>query len=229
VIYLDTDGTTFKDDGRISPTEHYLLTNESATNYYFTHYKMFFSSLTMDKIKILLGLKVSGMVFPNWESDLMTNDHRHICSDSILEQYGNTKMDRAYLRKIDSLKTTGVLFKRSKFKPSFREKQISANEENILLKIKSLFEKHNTNYYIVITPLYDQMQFDYSDMQILHSFFGNRVYDFSGINEITNNEYNYLDGIHFRPCISKQIIDSVLARPNRGSAGILPNKIATGS
>src|SRR6185295_7108130 len=88
VIYLDTDDVTFKDDGSISDTEHYLLTNQSRAHDYFTHYKMFFSSLTVDKLKILLGMKVSGMVFPNWESDLKTNDHRHICSDRILEGYG---------------------------------------------------------------------------------------------------------------------------------------------
>jgi hypothetical protein len=214
VIYLDTDGVTFKDDGRISATEHYLLTNQSPANYYFTHYKMFFSSFTMDKLKILLGIRVSGMVFPNWESDRKTNDHRHICSESILEDYGNTETDQAYLRRIDSLKRAGVLFERSRFNQPRREKkQISVNEENILLKIHELFKKHGTNYYIVITPLYDQMQFDNADMQILRTIFGSSIYDFSGVNEITNNEYNYLDGMHFRPCISKQMIDAILANP----------------
>jgi hypothetical protein len=211
VIYLDTDGTTFKDEGRISPTEHYLLTNQSRANYCFTHYKMFFSALTLDKMKILLGLKVTGMVFPNWESDPITNDHRHICSDRILEEYGKTEMDQAYVRKIDSLKRIGVLFKRSNLTYKNKERQISFSEEKVLLKIKGLLKKHNTNYYIVITPLYDQMKFDCIDMQILGSIFGRNLYDFSGVNEITNNEYNYLDGLHFRPCISKQMIDSILA------------------
>ncbi|HMI64802.1 MAG TPA: hypothetical protein VK517_02130 [Cyclobacteriaceae bacterium] len=224
VIYLDTDGVTFKDDGRISATEHYLLTNQSPANYYFTHYKMFFSSFTMDKLKILLGMRVSGLVFPNWESDLRTNDPRHICSERILNGYGNTEMDQAYRGKIDSLKRTGILFERSGFNQPRREKkQISVNEENILLKIRELFKKHGTNYYIVITPLYDQMQFDSSDMQILRTIFGNRIYDFSGVNEITNNEYNYFDGIHFRPCISKQMIDSILGHPYaEGRAFLVP-------
>ena len=214
VICLDADGITFNDDGRISATEHFLLTNQSPANYYFTHYKMFFSSFTMDKLKILLGIRVSGLVFPNWESDLKTNDHRHICSERILEDYGNTEMDQAYLRKIDSLKRTGVLFERSSFNQPRREKkQISVNEENILLKIHDLFKKHGTNYCIVITPLYDQMQFDYADMHILRTIFGNSIYDFSGVNEITNNEYNYYDGMHFRSCVSKQMIDSILAQP----------------
>lgn len=222
VIYLDEDGITFKDDGRISNTEHYLLTNQSPASYYFTHYKMFFSSFTVDKLKILLGMKVSGVVFPNWESDLKTNDHRHVCSEGILEDYGNTEMDEAYRGKIDSLKRVGVLFERSGFNQQRREKkQISVNEENILLKIHELFKKHNTNYYIVITPLYDQMQFDYADMQILRTIFGNNIYDFSGVNEITNNDYNYLDGIHFRPCISKQMIDSILAHPGARDRSLL--------
>jgi len=155
------------------------------------------------------------MVFPNWESDLKTNDHRHICSDSILKDYGITEMDQAYIRKIDSLKRAGVLFERSSFnQPPREKKQISVNEENILLKIQELFRKYNTNYYIVITPLYNQRQFDYADMQILRTIFGNNIYDFSGVNKITNNEYNYLDGMHFRPCVSKQMIDSVLAHPH---------------
>lgn len=222
VIYLDTDGITFKDDGRISATEHYLLTNQSPANYYFTHYKMFFSSFSMDKLKILLGIRVSGMVYPNWESDLKTNDHRHTCSERILESYGNTEMDQAYLRKIDSLKRVGVLFERSNVEQTrIKKRQISVNEENILLKIREIFKKHDTHYYIVITPLYDQMQFDYADMQVLRTIFGNNIYDFSGVNEITNNEYNYLDGIHFRPCISKQMIDSILANPRTNNDSFL--------
>src|SRR5258708_35099605 len=178
----------------------------------------------MDKLKILLGIRVSGMVFPNWESDLKTNDPRHICSERILDGYGNTEMDQAYVGKIDSLRRTGILFERSSFSQPRREKkQISVNEENILLKIHNLFKKHDTNYCIVITPLYDQMQFDFSDMRILRTIFGNCIYDFSGVNEITNNEYNYLDGMHFRPCISKQMIDSILAHPRaRNRASLLP-------
>ncbi len=86
-------------------------------------------------------------------------------------------------------------------------------KKDILLKIHELFKKHGTHYYIVITPLYNQMQFDYADMRILRTIFGDNIYDFSGVNEITNNEYNYLDGLHFRPCISKQMIDSILAHP----------------
>jgi hypothetical protein len=65
------------------------------------------------------------------------------------------------------------------------------------------------------------MQFDYADMQILRTIFGNIIYDFSGVNEITNNEYNYLDGMHFRPCISKQMIDSILDHPRANDSAFL--------
>jgi len=210
IIYIDADGTTFNEDGKILPSEHYLLTHQSQADYYFMHYKMFFSSLDVDKLKILLGMKVSGMVFPNWESDLTTNDHRHICTNKIPEDYVNTEMDEAYLHRIDSLKQTGILYKRSAIAPAVKEKQISEAEVNILSKIKQLFIKHKTHYYVVITPLYDQLKFNDSDLHILREFFGNHLFDFSGVNDITNNEYNYLDGLHFRPCISKQMVDSIL-------------------
>jgi hypothetical protein len=210
IIYLDTDGTTFKDDGKILDSEHYLLTKETRVSYYFMHYKMFFSSLTADKLKILLGMKVSGIVFPNWESDLVTNDHRHICNDSILSNYGSTEMDDGYIRKIDSLKRIGILFNRSNVAQSVSERQISPSEISILLKIKALLEKHHAKYYVVITPLYDQLKFNEVDIEILTKIYRRHIYEFSGVNEITNNEYNYLDGLHFRPCISKQMIDSIL-------------------
>jgi hypothetical protein len=160
-------------------------------------------------------MKVSGMVFPNWESDLVTNDHRHICSDSILKDYGSTEMDKAYIGKIDSLKRAGILFKRTMVAHSIKEKQISQTEAKTLLMIRKILINHNTRYYIVITPLYDQLKFNDSDLELLTGIFGRHIYDFSGINEITNNEYNFLDGLHFRPCISKQMIDSILDQSKR--------------
>ncbi len=77
-------------------------------------------------------------------------------------------------------------------------------------KIKKICEKHHTRYYIVITPLYDQLKFDSSDMQLISKSFGDRVFDFSGINDITNNQYNYHDRVHFLPYISKNMADKIL-------------------
>ena len=111
--------------------------------------------------------------------------------------------------RIDSLIQAGVLYNRDKTQ-KFKEKQISPSEEDLLLKIKEIFTKHNTNYYIVIPPLYDQLKFNLSDFQIIKNIFGDNVYDYSGINKFTNDVYNYPDGIHFQYYLTKQIIDSVV-------------------
>jgi hypothetical protein len=166
-------------------------------------------TLDKDKIKILFGYKVKGEVFPDWESDIITNDHQHVCSDSIVVKYGIEELGNEHIRKIDSLKRNGILFKRSNYQ-QYREKQISLYEEDLLVKIKSMLDKHNTNYYILITPLYDQLKFNTADSQIIRKIFNKNVYDFSGINEYTNNENNYPDGKHFMNYVSREMIDSIV-------------------
>jgi hypothetical protein len=128
----------------------------------------------------------------------------------MLLRYGLNNSDWKYKKRIDSLKRIGVLYKRLG-SIKYKDKQISKDEYIILLKIKKLLEKHNSRYYVVITPLYDQLKFESGDLKIIKNIFGsNCVYDFSGINLFTNNEYNYPDGLHFLPYISKIMADSII-------------------
>jgi hypothetical protein len=201
IIYFDTD-MTFFGDGKCQPSDHYLLTNKNKYLYYYDHFQEFIAFPTYDKIKILLGYKVNGEIFPNWESDIVTNDSNSTCSESFLNKYGADT-------RINSLKEDGFLYKRTKSE-KFKAIQISPYEENVLIKIKDILKKHKSKYYIVITPLSDQLKFNTADMQIIKKIFDNNVYDFSGINKITDNKYNYPDVKHFKPYISKYIIDSII-------------------
>jgi hypothetical protein len=80
----------------------------------------------------------------------------------------------------------------------------------ILNYIKGVLTKNNTNYRIVINPLYDQVRFNPTDLATLKNIFGSEnVYDFSGINDITSNERNYFEESHYRPHIASRIIDSI--------------------
>jgi hypothetical protein len=208
IVYFDTD-VTFKNDGKCQSSDHYLLTKEKKSKYILNHYKTFFSGLNLERFKILLGYQVEGEIFPNWESDLNTNDPDHTCTDSIIDSYGDLIEDEMYYHKIDSLRACGFLYDRPNVQ-SFKEKQISNFETNVLLDLKGLFYKHHTNYRIVITPLYDQLKFDPSDLQTIRNCFGENVYDFSGKNEITKNIYNYALREHFQNYISKNILDSII-------------------
>lgn len=209
VIYLDTD-YSFDGKGGCLTSDHYLVKKSGKYEYLKSHFMSFYHNMTFDKIRILSGLEISGEIFPNWNSDLTTNDPNHNCNNpSILLNYSKIDKSEKLMEKINSLRSTGSFFNRS-LSQVYKDDQISAEEENSLIQIEKLFRKHATNYFVVITPLYDQLKFSKNDNEILTKIFGNRLFDFSGINEYTKNEYNYPDRIHFQSYVSKCIIDSII-------------------
>lgn len=85
----------------------------------------------------------------------------------------------------------------------------------MLNNIKNILVKYSTNYKIVINPLYNQLKMNRADLQIINSIFGAKnVYDFSGINDITNDMHNYYEDSHYRPFVANKIMDSVYSKFN---------------
>ncbi|MFT3754050.1 MAG: hypothetical protein QM800_14630 [Paludibacter sp.] len=77
----------------------------------------------------------------------------------------------------------------------------------ILSKMKQIFDRHHTRYRIVISPLYNQNQFNRNDLIVLDKIFGsNNVFDFSGKNQYTNNITNYYETSHYRPIVANAIM-----------------------
>jgi hypothetical protein len=90
------------------------------------------------------------------------------------------------------------------------ESVIKDNQKQMLEKIKKIFTKHHTNYRIVINPLYDQIKFNPEDLHYLEDLFGKDfVFDFSGRNILTENYQNYYDKFHYRPQVSRQIMEII--------------------
>ncbi|MBN1186776.1 MAG: hypothetical protein JXB49_31145 [Bacteroidales bacterium] len=206
VIYIDADNT-FLGEGKID-SDHYLITKQKRYRAIISHFKSFYKHINIDKIKILLGYKkIEGQ--PYWNSDPATNDPKHRCNEHVLSVYSKVDRSDSLIAIIDSLKETGILYKRPA-EQTFFENQISDSEKEMVNRIKDILNKHSSNYYIVITPLYDQKKFSFDDQTILQELFGERLFDFSGINRFTNDEYNYPDMMHFQPYISKFMIDSIL-------------------
>ena len=86
------------------------------------------------------------------------------------------------------------------------------SEKSLLLlhNIRDIFIKNKTNYRIVISPGYDQKKLDTADLKTLQQVFGTgNVFDFSGINEMTSNKYNYYENAHYRPSLAAAIMDSI--------------------
>ena len=87
---------------------------------------------------------------------------------------------------------------------------IGEEQKHLLHGIDSIFTQHNTNYKIIISPCFDQVELSINDRLILESIFGAKsVFDFSGKNEFTEDYHNYYDCNHYRPCIAKAVLDSI--------------------
>ncbi len=106
----------------------------------------------------------------------------------------------------------GLFYKRDTIQ-KYAPPTIGSEQRQLIYNIKSIFDDNHTNYRLVISPLYDQVKFDTTDLSVLDSIFGKQyVFDFSGINDITQNMYNYYENSHYRPFIANRIMDSIYAR-----------------
>jgi hypothetical protein len=84
---------------------------------------------------------------------------------------------------------------------------IYSQQEMMLTEINNIFQKHRTNFKIIINPLYDQKRLNKHDLTYLESLFGkDTVFDFSGVNQFTNDYTNYYEDSHYRPCVSREIL-----------------------
>lgn len=92
----------------------------------------------------------------------------------------------------------------------YEDPVIGSSQLEMLCEIKRIFDKHNTDYKVVISPLYDQKKLDVSDIYAISNVFGmNNLYDFSGINRFTEDYRNYYEHSHYRPHVSAEIMDIV--------------------
>lgn len=129
-----------------------------------------------------------------------------------IEQYNELHKSKAeyllenqpdeYFKGLDSY----WLYKRSGM-DSIAEPVIFEQQKEALMEIGQLLKEGNTNYRIVINPLYEQVAMNQQDLDILYSIFGREnVFDFSGINEYTNDTTNYYETSHYRPKLCNQIM-----------------------
>lgn len=95
----------------------------------------------------------------------------------------------------------------------YSNKIIGEKQKELLSNMKSIFNTQNTNYKIIINPLYDQQKFNEQDLKYLKDLFGDdNVHDFSGINEYTKTKYNYYETSHYRPHIAASIMNKIYSK-----------------
>ena len=89
---------------------------------------------------------------------------------------------------------------------------ISENDKRMLREIRRIFDKHKTNYRIVITPMYSQQKISSQDWSFLKNCFDESVYDFSGENDFSSDIRNFYETIHFRPFIGEKIMNAIYSK-----------------
>lgn len=103
-----------------------------------------------------------------------------------------------------------VFFSRDFSEQQYSPESINDQQKMMLSAIRNIFQNQRTNYKIIINPLYDQMKLNEQDLVYLENMFGKEhVFDFSGINEITNDYTNYYEDSHYRPQVARKIMQRI--------------------
>lgn len=105
------------------------------------------------------------------------------------------------------------VFQNVQFPGYVHDAVIDVERLELLKSIKAIFDIKQTDYRIVLSPVYDQSKIHPSDMQKLYDVFGEQyVYDFMGINKWTIDYHNYYEYSHYRPCVANEIMQLVYAQ-----------------
>ncbi|MDB5132914.1 MAG: hypothetical protein JWR02_2663 [Mucilaginibacter sp.] len=197
-ILIDVDHTFTKSDtDKMADfaSDHYLITGESKFRYYVSGFMNYIENpkliLTSIDYKLFHKQRAYMENFVHMEkgdldpvtNDWLPNSEKTVLRDTVA--YYKASEHKFYQRPAVQI---------------YAKKQITPKKVSYLHKIAAILQKHHTNYKIVIAPLYDQVKLNPADLAILCRVFGRqRVYDYSGINNITNNRFNYgSDVTHYR-------------------------------
>jgi hypothetical protein len=205
IIVIDPDLTFIKSNRTIS-YDHYLISGKNLGQFHlmnlskwFRDYRLILTSIDYKLFKTrrsymrdFIGMKSDDINPIN--NDWLLNSEVPILKDSVTY----------YSKNINKFYTRPKLEQESRI-------QISSSDSLMMQKINSVFKKHKTNVKIIIGPLYDQIRFNKNDLQCLQAIFGREnIFDFSGINDITNNMYNYLgDASHYRNRTGSRILKRI--------------------
>ena len=89
-------------------------------------------------------------------------------------------------------------------------KVIRERQQELLKEIKQVCQKHHTSVKIIISPDYNQVRIHPEDVTYLKRMFGEgNVFDFTGINEYTNDKHNYYEKGHYRPLLGIRLMKEV--------------------
>jgi hypothetical protein len=227
VLYLDKKGVDIKNallvldheilvqdgpkDGHLGIIAPQLVKNQNLLSFHIASLKGFFN---IEFLFAYFDFTISGKV----KAYMMRHkllDHRPFTYDYKSNELKYVHYEKLILRnEYYTEERMKVFFDRDSI-PSITTVSISENQKLMLGDILTVFEKHETNFKIIISPLYNQKKLAHEDLIYLKSLFGGQnVFDFSGKNSFTEDYQNYYESSHYRPHVAEKMLEIVYRNDN---------------
>jgi hypothetical protein len=198
---------------KVEPEEPHLLAispqlenNKNLISFHLCFIKAFFTPQFMIAY---LDYKISNEVKDYMKKNLLLDDrhtHYELVSNEPSFPFAEELIEKGEYYTPERME---VFFHRDSIQV-FEDPVIGEKQKSMLTQMNDIFIKNNTNFKIIINPIYDQRKINEKDYLYLVSLFGQeRVFDFSGINEFTNDYSNYYEENHYRPHIAKEILKRI--------------------
>lgn len=153
----------------------------------------------------------------------LKKDLPDISFDTISNDWGkaNAMLDFSVMPKKDSLSNCSAVSRNAflqeismKSESDIWESEplVTSEFREQFVRIKSVFDKHHTDYRILITPAYcyTNPTINSEDLNVLNDVFGkDKVFNYSGKNDLTSDCYNFSDPNHFGLSVGWQIIEDM--------------------
>jgi hypothetical protein len=204
LVVLDYE--VFKGENKVDDylrLQHPSISDESWLRFHYIHFKNYFSYTFLKKY-------FSDYFFDKFQE----LDKNKIDSFKVItyNKVSNELMWKGldeFIRfhEVDYYEDRVKIFYKRATTTNYSNKIIENRHINQLNKIRKIFADNLTNYRIIISPLYDQVKFNRSDLEVLQKLFGKeKVFDFSGINSFTIPVTNYYEESHYRPKVADSIL-----------------------
>jgi hypothetical protein len=187
---------------------HPALSNQNMISFQLEFFKVF---LSPKFFKAYLDFKISHQVKDYMKNDFLLSDlpYKYIEKNNEIQFENFDKQIHTDKSLYYNEKKMKVFYKRDSIQ-KFSQKVILETQYKMLSEISDILKKNKTNYKIIINPLYDQMKLNNDDILLLYRLFGkNNVFDYSGINFITNDYQNFYETSHYRPPIAEYIMKEI--------------------
>ncbi len=177
------------------------------------HYASFLSFMELRFQFALIVHLLTGKFYPFMEEILVESRYEY---DDITNEFYNTDLWEDIRRdSVGFYKKRANIFPRLNYVYTEEKKQITDHHKAMLADVKEVFDKHNTDYRIIISPGLKRISFNKEDLAVIKEIFGEKyVFDFSGINEFSESISDYTDATHFKRHLAKRMLDIVYSPGN---------------